>query len=115
MEFYLVELTVSDWSASLVWYRDRLGLAVELIDEANRYALLTAGAGRIALKAGVPMPGATKLVLRVSGLDPESARLKALGVEPSGPAKASVEGYRSTRFTDPDGYVIEVFEWTNGG
>ena len=47
MDLFLVELAVTDWPASVAWYRDRLGLAVELLDEANNYALLTAGAGRV--------------------------------------------------------------------
>ena len=69
MDLYLVELTVADWPAAVAWYRDRLGLPVELIDEPNRYALLAAGPGRVALKAGTPTPGTTTLVFRVADLD----------------------------------------------
>ncbi len=32
MELYLVELPVTDWHASVAWYRDRHGLPVALID-----------------------------------------------------------------------------------
>ena len=111
MELYLVELSVADWPASLAWYRDRLGLPVDLIDEPNRYALLSAGAGRVALKAGTPSPGGTKLVLRVSSLDAEIERLDRAGVVPVRPIRVSAEGYRSARFADPDGHPIELFEW----
>lgn len=112
MEFFLVELPVSDWPASLAWYRDRLGLAVELLDDGNRYALLRAGAGRIALKPGPPGPAGPKLVFRVANLDAELARLADRGLAPAGPTKSSTEGYRSARFADPDGHAIELFEWT---
>jgi catechol 2,3-dioxygenase-like lactoylglutathione lyase family enzyme len=111
MDLYLVELTVADWPAALAWYRDRLGLAVVLIDEPNRYALLGAGPARIALKAGAPSPGTTKLTFQVSSLDAELQRLADRGLTPSAPPKVSPEGYRSVRLTDPDGHQLELFEW----
>lgn len=111
MDLYLVELRVADWPASLAWYRDRLGLRVEVPDESNRFAVLAGHHGRVALKAGVPAPGGVKLVFRVSDLDVELARLATVGVVATGPLRISPEGYRSARFTDPDGYVVELFEW----
>src|SRR3954469_13987341 len=111
MDLSLVELAVADWPTSVAWYRDRLGLGVERLDEANQYALLVAGAGRVALKAGAPSPGTTKLIFRVAGLDAELTRLKRAGVVPTGPVKTSAEGYRSARIADADGYRIELFEW----
>ena len=111
MDLFLVELTVADWPASLGWYRDRLGLSVEMLDEPNRFALLAAGSARVALKAGTPTPGTAKLVFRVSNLDAEAARLAGAGVHALGPVRASAEGYRSLRFTDPDGQRVELFEW----
>jgi catechol 2,3-dioxygenase-like lactoylglutathione lyase family enzyme len=104
MDLYLVELTVGDWPASVGWYRDRLGLAVELLDEPNRYALLAAGTARIALKAGTPRPGTTKLTFHVSSLDAELDRFTSA-------PDVSPEGYRSVRLTDPDGHRLEFFEW----
>ena len=115
MDLYLVELTVENWPASLAWYRDRLGLAVDLLDEPNRYALLVAGPARIALKAGVPSPGTSKLVFLVASLDPVVDRLAGHGVVPAGPIRVSTEGYRSARFADPDGHRVELFEWTGPG
>jgi hydroxymethylpyrimidine/phosphomethylpyrimidine kinase len=111
VDLYLIELTVCDWSTALAWYRDRLGLSVVLTDEPNRYALLAAGPGRVAIKAGNPTPGTTKLVFHVRGLDAELARLAAHNLIPDGPIKMSPEGYRSARFRDPDGHRIEIFEW----
>jgi catechol 2,3-dioxygenase-like lactoylglutathione lyase family enzyme len=111
VDLYVVELTVADWPVALAWYRDRFGLPAILIDEAGRYALLTAGPGRVAIKQGTPVPGRTKLVFHVRDLDAELARLASHGIVPDGPLKRSPEGYRSARFQDPDGHPIEVFEW----
>lgn len=111
MDLYLVELTVADWPASLTWYRDRLGLTVEQLDEPNRYILLAAGPMRLALKAGTALPGSTRLAFRVLDLEAEIARLGRAGIAPAGPMRASVEGYRSVRFVDPDGHRVELFEW----
>jgi catechol 2,3-dioxygenase-like lactoylglutathione lyase family enzyme len=111
MELFLVELLVTDWPAALAWYRDRLGLAVDLLDEPNQFALLTAGAARVALKAGTSTPGGTKLAFRVADLNAQIERLGRLGVAPLQSVRASAEGYRSVRFADPDGHPIELFEW----
>jgi catechol 2,3-dioxygenase-like lactoylglutathione lyase family enzyme len=111
MELFLVELTVADWAASLAWYRDRLGLTVELLDEPNRYAMLSAGRARVALKVGRPTPGGTTLTFLVAELDSELDRLNRAGIIPTRPPRMSAEGYRSARFADPDGHPIELFEW----
>jgi predicted enzyme related to lactoylglutathione lyase len=108
---YFVELTVADWRVAVAWYRDALGLAVRLVDEANGFALLQAGGGRVALKSGVPRPGTVRLVFEVTGLPAELERLAALGVAVTSPIKASPEGYRRAFVRDPDGYEIGLFEW----
>ena len=113
MDLYLVELAVADWPASVAWYRDRLGLSVVLLDEPNRYALLAAGPARVALKRGPARPGGTVLTFHVRDLDAELSRLAVLGVVSLGPVKASPEGYRVARFSDPDGHQLSVFEWVN--
>jgi catechol 2,3-dioxygenase-like lactoylglutathione lyase family enzyme len=107
MRLYFVELSVRDWHASVAWYRDVLRL--RLIMSAGSFALLDAGGGRIALKAGEPTPGGVLLALEVDDLDGWVARL---GAHVEGPIKASEEGYRRARLHDPDGYEIALFEWT---
>ena len=104
MRLYMVELTVSDLGASLAFYRDRLGLAVEVLDAANGFALLHAG-GRLALKRGTPGGGATVHV-EVGDL---AAELRRLGE--AAEVKVSDEGYRRAKLTDPDGYGVVLFEW----
>jgi catechol 2,3-dioxygenase-like lactoylglutathione lyase family enzyme len=108
---YLVQLTVTDWPASLAWYRDRLGLAVVLVDERNGFGLLQAGPVRLALKAGTPEPGTVRLTFEVDGLDAELDRLAARGILPEQPVQASPEGYRQALLRDPDGYQLCLFEW----
>ena len=105
MRLYLVELTVRDLAASLAFYRDRLGLPVELLDEANGFALLHAG-GRLALKRGEPGGGAT-VHLEVADLDAELRRLGEVA-----DVKASDEGYRRAKLTDPDGHTVVLFQWS---
>ncbi|MFQ3593016.1 MAG: VOC family protein [Gemmataceae bacterium] len=108
MKLYFVELQVSDWLASLGWYRDVLGLEVLLTDEPARYALLRAGQTRLSLKAGTPTPGGVLLTFEVQDLSEWLARLNLQEV------KTSPEGYRRARLRDPDGYAITLFEWLPG-
>jgi catechol 2,3-dioxygenase-like lactoylglutathione lyase family enzyme len=110
---HFVELTVRDWEASLRWYTGVLGLSVTLSDAAGRFALLQAGLGRVALKAGEPNPGTTCLAFEVPDLDTFLVRLTESGISAEAP-KASAEGYRRVLLRDPDGYPISVFAWNVG-
>jgi catechol 2,3-dioxygenase-like lactoylglutathione lyase family enzyme len=103
----MTELAVADFAASLAWYRDTLGLRVEVLDAANRFALF---AGGLALKAGTPTPGGVVVHFRVADLDAELARLAAAGVGPISTVKTSPEGYREAFVADPDGYRLGLFE-----
>ncbi len=111
MTLFMVELLVADLNASLCWYRDVLGLPVEILDEANQFALLGRAAGRIALKQGVAEPGGVIIHFEIPNLQAEVERLAKCGALPSGSLKQSTEGYRRARFHDPDGYAIVLFEW----
>ena len=112
MDLYLVELAVADWSASVAWYREVLGLTPDRIDNANRFALFQAGPGRLALKAGEPKPGGVRLYFQVPSLSRELERLAALGAPACGPVKESYEAYRRAFVRDPDGYFVGLFEWS---
>lgn len=120
MRLYMTELAVADLAASLHFYRDRLGLPVELLDEANGFTLLHAG-GRLALKqaapvgravpdSGQPMSGAARptatVHLEVADLDAELQRLGE-----AADIKASDEGYRRAVLHDPDGHRVVLFQW----
>src|SRR5437870_843517 len=110
-DLYFVELTVADWSRSVQWYRQVLRLELVLCDEHERFALLRAGTGRIALKAGSPTPGTVLLTLAVDDLTAALHRLAAFGIQPEGPCKVHSEGYRRAQLRDPDGYRLCLFEW----
>jgi catechol 2,3-dioxygenase-like lactoylglutathione lyase family enzyme len=98
-----VQVRASDWRRSLEWWRDTLGLPVLLVDEAGGFALLDAGAARIAVKQGVPAPGGTLLAFAVSDADAWAARLGTT-------AQDEAEGYRRVRLADPDGYAVVLFQ-----
>ena len=106
-----VELTVADWPRALAWYREQLGLEVVLRVDADQFALLRAGSGRVALKAGRPEPGTARLTFEVDDLPRTLERLRAAGVVPIKPLEASPEGYRRAVIQDPDGYPLCLFDW----
>ncbi len=108
---YLVELTVSDFRASVAWYRDVLELPLLVHNEAEQFALFQAGSARLALKAGTPLPGSVLLTFEVKDLAGEAGRLAAQDVRFEGTMKVSPEGYRRVRLRDPDGYALSLFEW----
>src|SRR5437660_11758816 len=106
-----VELQVADWPAAVAWYRDVLGLPVVLRVEADQFALLQAGSGQLALKAGQPQPGSILLTFEVEDLPAELEHLARLGVMQEAPLKASTEGYRRALLLQPDGCRLELYDW----
>jgi predicted enzyme related to lactoylglutathione lyase len=105
-----VQLTVADWPRALAWYRDVLGLEVLLCREAERFALLRAGSGKLALKEGQPVAGTCLLTFETADLTATAGVLTARGVALSAP-KPSAEGYRRILLHDPDGHALCLFEW----
>lgn len=108
---YMTELAVSDFAASVAWYRDALRLSLMLTDTPNQFALFR---GRLAIKAGIPTPGGVLVHFQVDDLDAELARLRSFGVKPDGTVKTTAEGYRRAFVLDPDGYRIGLFAWATG-
>ncbi len=113
MRLYMTELVVGDWVRSVAWYRDALGLPVEMVDEARNFALLGSDGGRIALKAGkvCATTPPVRLTFFVDDLEEARSRFIRCG-ESCGPISADPhEGFRSFRANDPDGVPIQVFAW----
>lgn len=100
MKLHFVELRVRDWTASMAWYRDVLGLEPVMTDPLRRFALLRSEGCQIALKEGEPTPGGVLLSFEVNSLGPFVGKIKT-----------SEEGYRRVRLADPDGYDVVLFEW----
>jgi len=117
-------LAVSDFQASLAFYRDRLGLEVEAVYDDPPYATLTCAGARISLaeqghaaddRPGVamaapadPAQAAVVLVIEVPDALAVHAVLQAEDVpmlaEPFSPP------WGGCRFfcVDPDGYLVEI-------
>ncbi|HXY83870.1 MAG TPA: VOC family protein [Gaiellaceae bacterium] len=117
-------LAVSDFQASLSFYRDRLGLEVEATYDDPPYATLVAGGARLSLaEQGHPAddrPGVTMtaprdpseanvvLVLEVDDAAAVHRELAADGVrflaEPFSPPWGGMRFF----CVDPDGYLVEI-------
>jgi catechol 2,3-dioxygenase-like lactoylglutathione lyase family enzyme len=110
-ELYFVEITVGDWPAALAWYRDVLGLELVHLAEADEFALLRAGAGRLALKGGEPKPGTVQLTFEVEDLVAAVEELARRDVIFESPLLVSPEGYRDVLLRDLDGYRVCLFDW----
>jgi catechol 2,3-dioxygenase-like lactoylglutathione lyase family enzyme len=116
--FFMTELSVANWSGTLRWYVDVLGLRVVFRDEPNGFALLAAGPARLALKRATGQLGGSeriRLVFHVDDVDAEHARLVGLGVKASYPADHPREPYREVRLNDPEGVAITLFSWKGRG
>ena len=117
-------LAVSDFAASLAFYRDRLGLELEAVYDDPPYATLSCAGARISLaEQGHPAddrPGVelrapadrsrqnVVLVVEVEDAGAEHERLSGLGVELL--ADPYEPPWGGCRFfcVDPDGYLVEI-------
>jgi predicted enzyme related to lactoylglutathione lyase len=113
---FAVELRSTQWEGLVAWYRDALGLEVLLRVVDDRYALLAAGAARLAIlgrDAAPPESRRWSLAFEVDELEAVRDRLVAAGQEPPVPT-ANPEGFREFVVADPDGNRIRLFAWTHG-
>lgn len=108
-----VELAVTDWPRAVAWYTKVLHLPLLLRDEANGFALLAAGAGRLALKVGEARPGTTLMTFEVADLPKALHWLQERGVAVEEGLKGSSEGYHRVIIRDPDGHRICLFAWND--
>ena len=113
MRLYMTELTVLDWPRCVAWYRDVLGLPVEILDMTRRFALLGGDGGRIALSGRISFRTAPKVKLSfvVKDLEAVRERMRELEGAPTAIVADLREGYRSFRVLDPEGVPIQVFAW----
>ena len=111
-ELFCVELRTARWRELVAWYRDVLGLRTLVRSDDDAYALLAAGAARLAL-LGRAEPGVGSrrwsLAFEVESLAAVGERLTAAG-QPVTPA-AHPEGYHEIICTDPDANRVRVFTW----
>jgi catechol 2,3-dioxygenase-like lactoylglutathione lyase family enzyme len=117
-------LAVSDFEASLAFYRDRLGLAVEAVYDEPPYATLSCAGARISLaeqghpaedRPGVVMAAPADrsradavLVLEVADALAVHAALAAEDVPMLAPPFRPPWGGCRFFCVDPDGYLVEI-------
>jgi catechol 2,3-dioxygenase-like lactoylglutathione lyase family enzyme len=114
IELSFTELRTADWAAAVRWYLDVLGLRLVLEDVGHRFALLEAGASRLALRGGgdVTAPGhRLRLVFRVDDVDATRERLLRWGVDVGPAVDNPREPYRSVVLHDLEGTPITLFSW----
>ncbi len=112
MLLYMTEIVVADFDGALAWFRDRLGVPVELNDPARRFALLGTAKGRIGLTA--QKPGGFAVLPRLTFLveDLGEVRARLIGLGPTAIVEDQAERFQSFRLEGPEGIPITVFAWT---
>lgn len=117
MNLFMVQVEVADLPNALAWYAGALGLVVLMDDRPNGFALLGAGAAKIALKESRGERsgrGAVGITFEVRELAAERARLTGLGLAVAEAVENPEEGFAEIRLADPDGTPIRLFAWTRG-
>ena len=89
------------------WFRFG-GTELHLLAEADT----TGGAGRGDSGEGAARGLTTHLAFEVDDLDSACARLDEHGVTLTGGPMPRGDGVTQVFFLDPDGYVLELFQWT---
>ncbi len=129
MRIQHVGLVVSDLDRSRGFYRDALGL--EEVPRPSNFAFdgawfrfggtelhllaeehTTGGAGQPDPGAGAARGMTHHLAFEVDDLAADTARLADHGVSLEGGPMPRGDGYVQVFFRDPDGYVLELFQWT---
>jgi predicted enzyme related to lactoylglutathione lyase len=116
IELSFTEIRVADWPGAVRWYAEVLGLRPVVEDVESQFALLEAGASRLALKGGAEarQDGSTpnvRLVFQVGNVDIERDRLIGLGVDVGPAIDNRAEAYRGVALVDPEGTPITLYSW----
>jgi catechol 2,3-dioxygenase-like lactoylglutathione lyase family enzyme len=119
LDLFMTVVRVTNWSTSVQWYTETLGLVPVVLDGEHEFALLEAGSGRLGLK-GVKAAHAAherikiRLVFQVRDVEFERQKLIDRGVVVSPLFDNRDEGYREVRLHDPDGNSLTLFAWIDG-
>jgi catechol 2,3-dioxygenase-like lactoylglutathione lyase family enzyme len=89
------------------WFRFG-GTEIHLLSDAHA----TGGAGQPDAGAGAERGMTHHLAFEVDDLDGACARLAERGVGLEGGPMPRGDGYQQVFFRDPDGHVLELFQWT---
>jgi catechol 2,3-dioxygenase-like lactoylglutathione lyase family enzyme len=106
-----VLIGVTDLERSLAFYRDALGLTVQLA--AGEFAFLDGGGVTLALRRVADLAGATEgrteLVFHVEDIDAACASLRSRGVTFRVEPRVVTGDQLAADFRDPDGHVLSIF------
>lgn len=112
----IIEIRVKDWDSSLAWYQEKLGLKAEGLHE-DPFCFLTFPEGDASIGLDgteeVSGGGSTRCVpcIQVDDLQGTVTELKGRGVEFVADVTGGEEGYRTARLSDPEGNLIQLYEW----
>jgi len=99
---YCIEVVTRQWEAMVAWYRDTVGLRTLIRMTDDRYAMLAAGATRLAILGRdveqSPPAQRHRLVFEVAELA-------------TPPARRHSEGFLELKLTDPDGNSVRLICW----
>ncbi|GCE12724.1 VOC family protein [Tengunoibacter tsumagoiensis] len=124
MELYGVRLLVSDFSASVHFWRDIMKFSAQFLDEELGYAYFDLGkvglelhqqdvfAEAIGETTPVPLPRERQVILdfKVENVDATYAELVALGATSiSQPTDRPAWRARTAHIADPDGHLLEIY------
>ena len=112
-----VTVYVRDWPAAVAWYRDVVGLSIAALEEDDQFCMLSVGSGFLGLATDHPEytvgDHENRLApsLQVDDLDATLAMLRERGVRVDDRIDGEGEGYRLSRFWDPEGNRLNVFSY----
>jgi predicted enzyme related to lactoylglutathione lyase len=118
LDLFMTVVRVMDWSTTVPWYIETLGMVPILIDAEHEFALLAAGEGRLGFK-GIKSHRIehertkVRFVFQVPDVDRERRRLVERGIVVSAPFDNHEEGYREVRLHDPEGNSLTMFTWSD--
>jgi predicted enzyme related to lactoylglutathione lyase len=118
LDLFMTVVRVMDWSATVPWYIETMGMVPILIDAEHEFALLAAGSGRLGFK-GIKSHRTehertkVRFVFQVPDVDSERQRLAERGIVVSTPFDNREEGYREVRLHDPEGNSLTMFTWSD--
>ncbi len=107
-----IMLGVKDMDASLAFYRDRLGMAVQF--SSPEFTFLNGGGVTLALSTPIAknspaMVGATEFVFHVAGVRAAFEALRAQGVTFFIDPRVVNPPMWAANFTDPDGHRFSIY------
>lgn len=112
----IVLIRVRDWPGAVTWYSEMLGLRVAHKEDDDQFCMLAFPEGETKLAlvgdATVEADGSRcRPDILVDDLDATVEELRAKGVTIRGEPGGADEGFRLVGIEDPEGNVLQLYEW----